>query len=259
MAEVFNVMMQQILQYSMVRARLLRAASQRLQPASIAPESICYSETPITASVFCEAVSSAAKGIASRTDARNDAVGQFRNDAVGQFLSCRMAAPAMGCLQERDPQHHSLSGQALVEFALVLMFVILPFTFVLIDGSMVLFTLASMTNAAREAAHAGSIFQETTYTSQYATIDAGRLTYIRQEAQSFASPLIPFSQCVTTVVYSPQTPDTDNIYRAMDSMSVTLACPHRLFFGLVGTGQITLTAQSTMRIEPGGVAPPPLP
>ena len=41
------------------------------------------------------------------------------------------------------------SGQALVEFALVLMFVILPFTFVLVDGAMLLFSQAALTNAAR--------------------------------------------------------------------------------------------------------------
>ena len=148
-------------------------------------------------------------------------------------------------------------GQALLEFALVLMFIILPFTAVLIDGAMVLFTLSSMTNAAREAAHAGSIFQETTYTDQYTVVDADRYTYILQEESAFASPLIPFSQCVTTVAYSPDPPNAQSIFRALDTMSVKLDCPHKLFFGLIGTGQITLTAQSTMKIEPGGVPPGP--
>jgi hypothetical protein len=155
-------------------------------------------------------------------------------------------------------------GQALVEFALVLMFVILPFTFVLVDGAMVLFTLANVSNAAREGARGGSIFQTTiaptsdqTFADQVALIDASRLTFVRQSTQQMLGPLVAFDQCATTVAYSPATPVIGNPYRALDSLTLTLACPRRLLFGLVSAGSVTLTSQSTMRIEPGGVAPAP--
>ncbi len=155
-------------------------------------------------------------------------------------------------------------GQALVEFALVLMFVILPFTFVLVDGAMVLFTLANVSNAAREGARGGSIFQTTTaptsdqtFADQVAAIDAARLTAVRQSARQLLGPLVTFNQCTTTIAYSPATPVIGNPYRELDSLTLTLACPRRLLFGLVNAGSVTLTSQATMRIEPGGVAPAP--
>ena len=156
------------------------------------------------------------------------------------------------------------SGQALLEFALVLMFVILPFTFVLVDGSFTLYTQAVLTNAAREGARAGSIYQTTTapsanqaFAAQVAAIDTARAAYVRQETQRMAGPLVSFAACSTTFAYAPDPPTTGNPYREMDSLTVSLACPRRLFFGLIGTNQITLSARATMRIEPGGVAPAP--
>jgi Flp pilus assembly protein TadG len=153
-------------------------------------------------------------------------------------------------------------GQALVEFALVLMFIILPFTFVLVDGAMMLFTLANVSNAAREGARGGSIYQTTTppspsqsFADQVATIDAARLAFVRQSAQQMLGPLVTFNQCTTTIAYRPNTPEIGNPYRELDSITLTLACPRRLLFGLVNAGSITLTSQPTMRIEPGGVAP----
>lgn len=159
-----------------------------------------------------------------------------------------------------QPEHEA--GQALVEFALVLLFVILPLTFVLVDGAMTLYTQAALTNAAREGARAGSIYQTTTapsgtFDQQWSAIDAARLAYVRQEIQRMIGPLIPFSSCTTTIAYSPATPDLGNPYRELDALTVTLACPRQLFFGLIGTSQITLQVQATMRIEPGGVAPSP--
>ncbi len=77
----------------------------------------------------------------------------------------------------------SQRGQALVEFALVLMFIILPFTFVLVDGALTLFTLANVTNAAREGARAGSIYQ-TSAPGTVAAIDAARKTYVRSGSSS---------------------------------------------------------------------------
>lgn len=158
----------------------------------------------------------------------------------------------------------SESGQGLVEFALVLMFVILPFMFVLIDGAVTLYTQAVLTNVTREGARAGSVYQTPTapsytltFAQQVAAIDATRSAYIQQEVQRMIGPLVSFPTCTTTIAYSPMTPNLGNVYRELDSMSVELSCPRRLFFGLVGTSQITLTAEATMRIEPGGVAPSP--
>lgn len=154
------------------------------------------------------------------------------------------------------------SSQALVEFALVLMFVILPFTFVLVDGAVTLYSQAVLTNAAREGARAGSIYQTPSavagsFASQVAAIDAARATYVQQEVQRMVGPLVSFPSCTLTIGYVPVTPQLGNPYRELDSITVSLSCPRRLFFGLVGTSQITLQAQATMGIEPGGVAPSP--
>ena len=56
-------------------------------------------------------------------------------------------------------ENQSQRGQALVEFALVLLFVILPFTFVLVDGAIMLFTYSEVTNAAREGARGWPIYE----------------------------------------------------------------------------------------------------
>ncbi len=166
-------------------------------------------------------------------------------------------------------QLHKESGQSLVEFALVLMFVILPFMFVLIDGAVTLYTQAVLTNAAREGARSGSVYQcgamttppitcnlapNQTFSQQVALIDAARATYVWREAERQVGPLVSFPECTKVITYTPD-PPLYNTYRELDSMSVQVACPRRLFFGLVGTSQITLTAQSTMRLEPGGTPP----
>lgn len=166
------------------------------------------------------------------------------------------------------------NGQALVEFALVLMFIILPFTFVLVDGVMTLFTLANVTNAAREGARAGSIFQISaapggTFSDQVDTIDAAREAYIAQVIQSRLGPLVTYSECTITkplyqkcvgsrcVPERPDLPELGNPYRELDPVTVELKCPRRMLFGLINVGSITLTSSATMRIEPGGVAPAP--
>ncbi len=169
-------------------------------------------------------------------------------------------------------KNQSQRGQTLVEFALVLMFIILPLIFVLVDGSLLLFTYAEVTNAAREAARAAAIYQcsaptcilnpTTDYDVQAAVIDAGRLQYVdsyfNNEDTRWLNALIGYSTCTRAIAYPVpvynSTNDTSNVYREMDPLILTLSCPRRLLFGLVGTSQITLTASATMRIEPGGVA-----
>jgi len=164
-------------------------------------------------------------------------------------------------------------GQALVEFALVLMLVILPITFVLVDGSLMLFTYVEVTNAAREAARAAAIFQcsapactidpTATFDQQLATVDAARASYIdtyfQSEDRRWLNALVGYSQCTRNITYPDPAidPNTNiyNVYRQMDSLNLTLRCPRRLLFGLLSTGQITLTGSATMQIEPGGDAP----
>lgn len=159
-----------------------------------------------------------------------------------------------------------------MEFALVLMFIILPLTFVFVDGAVMLFTYAEVTNAAREAARAAAIYQcgapttptvnctlnvTQTFAQQIAQIDAARLSYVDQyfqvEDRRWLSALIGYPQCARSIAYSPASPDMGNPYRELDSLTLTISCPRRLFFGLVGADSIQLTSRATMRIEPGGV------
>ena len=149
---------------------------------------------------------------------------------------------------------HAQQGQALVEFALVLLFIILPFTFVLIDGAVTLFTLANVTNAAREGARGASIYQASASQTSTAT-DTARNNYARAQAQSLLGPLVDFSACQATTIYTPTVATISNPYRTLEPVTFKVACPRRLFFGLVGTGVVTLTAEATMRIEPGGATP----
>ncbi len=174
---------------------------------------------------------------------------------------------------KKNSKTESQRGQALVEFALVLMFVILPFTFVLVDSAVMLFTYAEVTNAAREAARAASIYQyqcppspspcatDPAYTStqQQAMIDTARRsyvdTYFQSEDSRWLSALIGYPQCNVQINYPDNSQDSAGIihvYREMDSLVLSLQCPRQLLFGLVSTNQITLTASATMRIEPGG-------
>ena len=162
-------------------------------------------------------------------------------------------------------------GQSLIEFALVLLFIILPITFVLVDGALMLFTYVEVTNAAREGARAAAIYQckapdcvidpADTAANQLTMVDTARRnyvdTYFSSEDTRWLSALIGYRQCDPEITYPDpaSTSDMTNVYRQMDSLVLTLACPRRLLFGLVSSGQITLTASATMRIEPSGVAP----
>jgi len=158
------------------------------------------------------------------------------------------------------------SGQSLVEFALVLMFVILPFMFVLVDGAFTLYTYVMLTNAVREGARGGSIYQTSTAQTPFQDvvayrnqIDAERATFVLTETQRLAGTLVSFPPCsppnITYLDTSDPMYSDNNPFREMNSLTLQVDCPRRLFFGLIGTSQITLTARSTMRIEPGGVAP----
>jgi Flp pilus assembly protein TadG len=51
-------------------------------------------------------------------------------------------------------------GAAMVEFALVSLFVLIPLLFIIIEGSLIFYNQAMITNASREGARAGIVYNE---------------------------------------------------------------------------------------------------
>lgn len=158
------------------------------------------------------------------------------------------------------------------------MFIILPFTFVLVDGALLLFHFANLTNAVRDGARAGSIWlcesrdcaidPRSSPWDQYYALDGFRYDFIKDQMREHYNPLANLNDCSITTTYRPDPPihtvidpdtgdkvDLWNIYRSLDSVTVHAECPHNLLFGLTSTGTITLTGEATMKIEPGGVVP----
>src|SRR5512136_2682004 len=92
------------------------------------------------------------------------------------------------------------SGQTLVEFALVLIFVILPLTLVFIEVSIVLYEYVALTNAAREGARAGSLYLFVGDPGGSPTApDAGRSTTVATAVNATIGPLIsPPPDCAGT-------------------------------------------------------------
>jgi Flp pilus assembly protein TadG len=146
-------------------------------------------------------------------------------------------------------------GQSMVEFALILP-LLLAFVFGIIELGILLSVYVGMTNSAREAARAGSVYQyqgapftENT-TANIQTVDSVRMTYLSQVITDTINPLVnPTTALTSTVTYTPTLPITP--YRAGDTISVQLEHDHPLFFGLFGRQKITIRATSAMRIEPG--------
>jgi Flp pilus assembly protein TadG len=154
----------------------------------------------------------------------------------------------------RTTRRHA-NGQGLVEFALIL-----PVLIALVIGIVELGILFSvyigMTNSAREAARAGSVYQYTgaPFTENTAanikTVDDLRLTYLSQIITNTINPLVNPTMALTrTVSYTPTTASTP--YRTGDTVVVQLEHDHPLFFGLFGRQKITIRATSAMRVEPG--------
>jgi hypothetical protein len=152
------------------------------------------------------------------------------------------------------------SGQSMVEFALILP-LLLAFIFGITELGILFSVYVGMTNSAREAARAGSVYQyteavpETGDPAIRATIDNKRKLYVSQIITDTINPMIdPVTDLTVTVGYT----DTaslvlvENIYRAGDTIYVQLDHKHRLFFGLLGPQEINIKAISSMRIEPGG-------
>jgi Flp pilus assembly protein TadG len=147
------------------------------------------------------------------------------------------------------------SGQSMVEFALLLPLLCLML-FGIIEMSIVLGIYVGLTNSAREAARAGSIYQEAnivTTSSEVTAMDNNRQLSIASTITETLNPMINTTLLTTTVSYTPTTALSTNLYRGGDIVNVHMRYTHQLFFGLLGARQINLQATSTMRIEPGGM------
>lgn len=155
------------------------------------------------------------------------------------------------------------SGQSLVEFALVLIFVILPLIMVFIEASVMLYKYVALTNAAREGARAGSIYL---YVGDpggsTAAPDAGRRAAVASTVGGTVGPLMPVPpDCTGTssttscqISYGPSSAPIPDHLRSTDVMIVTLSHTHSFLFGALGS-EANLQARSSMRIEPSAVIP----
>jgi Flp pilus assembly protein TadG len=155
-------------------------------------------------------------------------------------------------------------GQSLVEFALIapLLFAML---FILVELGIVFSIYIGLTNSAREAARAGSVYQypnpETlttdTMTSAAAQqlVDTAREAYIDQAIELTRNPIIDVTSASQLYDGDPYTYDPNtvsNIQRFGDKITVRLAYNHNLFFNLFGARTLRIRASSEMRLEPGG-------
>jgi Flp pilus assembly protein TadG len=152
-------------------------------------------------------------------------------------------------------------GQSIVEFALVLAFVILPFTMVFIEASVMLYEYVALTNAAREGARAGSIYL---YVGDpggsSAAPDAGRSAAVATAVSGTLRPLIPSppdcdgtsSSTTCQISYGPSSAPIPDPLRSTDALTVTLVYTHPFLFGTLGN-EMAIRANSSMRIEPSSV------
>jgi Flp pilus assembly protein TadG len=130
------------------------------------------------------------------------------------------------------------------------------FLFGIIELGILINIYTSLTNTAREAARAGSIYQESTplmSSMDVAGADSRRSQYVSQVITNTINPMIdPVTDLQITLSYTPTAALPTNLYRSGDTISVQLTHNHQLFFGILGRSAIRLSASSAMRIEPGG-------
>lgn len=159
-------------------------------------------------------------------------------------------------------QSQAEKGQSLVEFALVFAFVILPFTLVFIETSVLLYDYVALTNAAREGARTASVFM---YVGDPGTTtvlaDAERSNAVAATVRGTIGPLIPpptdcsgsSSITICEISYGPSgTPGYIDPLRSSALLTVTLTYSHPLLFGVLGN-DVALQAQAEMAIEPSSV------
>ena len=156
------------------------------------------------------------------------------------------------------------SGQGLVEFALVTLFVIVPVMVAIIDGSILLYKWVVVNNSAREGARAGSIYQDSRTSNgteqMMHDIDADRETAITQAVDAVIGPLakrddhyVDYPDCDPQVQKTPT--EVWDVYRNGCDVQVAITHTHASLVGLViGIDTIDLTATARMKMERGGVA-----
>lgn len=161
--------------------------------------------------------------------------------------------------QQRKLDHEK--GQSLVEFALVLIFVIIPFTFALIEASVILYKYVALTNSAREGARTGSIYLYIGNPGgSTAAPDAGRSAAVATAIRSTMAPLISAppdcngtaANTMCQISYGTSVAPITDTLRSTEPMTVTITHTHLFLFGALG-GSIDLHAQASMRIEPSSV------
>jgi hypothetical protein len=145
----------------------------------------------------------------------------------------------------------------MVEFALIVP-LLLMLIFGIIELGLLFSVYVGLTNSAREAARAGSVYQYTgtpflsTDPTAQSKVDAERQTYITNAISATLNPLVDPATVQVTILYTPTTVlPAYHAYRSGDMLDVKLVHDHPLFFGLFGSQKITIKASSEMRIEPG--------
>ncbi len=154
------------------------------------------------------------------------------------------------------------AGQTLVEFSLMIV-LFLTVLFLIIELGMVFAIYVGLTNSAREAARVGSIYQYpdprslNTSTAAAAaaaqnTVDDARETAMNQAIDDTLNPMIASNRAQMGTPQFTYRPDPGNsVYRYGEKLTVRLTYQRRVMF-LLGSTDITLAAESEMRIEPGG-------
>lgn len=161
--------------------------------------------------------------------------------------------------QRRRKPHET--GQSLVEFALVLIFIIIPFIFAFIETSTILYKYVALTNSAREGVRTGSIYL---YTGDpggsSAAPDAGRSAAISEAVSHTLGPLFvtppdcngTSATTTCTIIYGPSSAPIPDPLRSTEALTVTITHTHPFLFGALGSS-MDLQAQASMRIEPSSV------
>ena len=164
-------------------------------------------------------------------------------------------------LNPRQKPNQSEAGQSLVEFALVLLFIIIPFTFAFVEAGVMLYKYVTLTNSAREAARAGSIYLYIGDPGNSASApDAGRSGSAANAINTTLTPLVPaVPDCSGTaattscnISYSVSSSPYFDPLRSTDTMTVTVTNHHQFLFGALGSS-MDLKAQASMHIEPSAV------
>jgi hypothetical protein len=172
----------------------------------------------------------------------------------------------------RQVKKRQESGQSTVEFALVLMFIILPLVFGFIEGSVLLYKYVALSNAAREGARAGSIYLYVgdPYAEPcvpgsdiFCGPDGDRNAAVVTAVSDTVGPLMPGppdcsgSSSTTTcqISYGASSAPIEDPLRSTDMMTVAITHTHSYLFGALGN-DIDIQARSSMRIEPSTVITP---